>query len=67
MWINTWFAIVIVVGWIVAGMVATEGEGPLWVTLGAVALAIAVPALTYRYAKGLMLRLLYRFDPPEAQ
>jgi len=66
MWINTWFGIVAVVAWIVTGMIVTAGEGPPWVTAGAIALAIGVPLVGNRYAKGLMLRLLYRFDPPES-
>lgn len=63
-WINTWFAIVSVVAWVVVGMIVTGGEGPLWVTSGAVAVAVAVPVIGYRCAKALMLRLLHRFDPP---
>lgn len=64
-WINTWIAVIAVVAWIVLGMVVTGGEGPLWVTLGAVGLGLLVPVVGYRYAKALMLTLLYRFDPPE--
>ncbi len=64
MWLNTWFAIAAVVGWTALGLVATGGEGPWWVTAGGVALAVLVPIAGYRYAKGLMLRLLHRFDPP---
>lgn len=65
MWLNTWLSLPFVVGWIVVGMILTGGSGPGWVTLGAVVVAVVVPTIGYRYAKATMLRLLYRFDPPE--
>lgn len=64
-WINTWIAIVLVMGWIISGLIVTGGAGPWWVTAGGVAVAVTAPPLTYRYAKAAMLRLLYRLDPPE--
>lgn len=63
-WINTWVTIGLVMAWIVGGLVVTAGEGPLWVTGGGVAIAIIVPPLFHRYAKGAMLRLLFKLDPP---
>ena len=64
MWIETWLTVLLVSAWIGFGMVATAGRGPAWVTLGAVAIAITTPLVSYRYAKAAMLRLLYRLDPP---
>ena len=56
-----------VVAWVVIGMIATGGDGPTWVTLGAIAVAVGVPVIGYRYAKALMLGLLHRFDPPDTR
>ncbi len=65
MWINTWFTMSVVMAWIIGGLVITRGEGGIWVTGGAIWLALLVPIVMYRYAKSLMLRLLFRLDPPE--
>ena len=64
MWLTTWSTLCLLVPWIVAGMIATGGAGSLWVSAGAVAIALIAPPAGYRYAKGAMLRLLYRLDPP---
>ena len=63
--INTWWTILLVMGWVVAGFVVTDGDGGWWVSAGAVATAVVVPGVSYRFAKALMLRLLLRFDPPD--
>lgn len=62
-----WVTIALVMAWIVAGLVVTAGAGPWWVTGGGVAIAISVPPLFHRYAKGTMLRLLFKLDPPVTQ
>ena len=66
MWLQTWITIVVVVGWIVAGLIVTSGAGPWWVTGGAILLALTTPPLTYRYSKGAMLKVLYKLDPPSS-
>lgn len=63
MWINTWMTILLVMGWVVIGLTITSAEGGWWVTGGAVALAVAVPPITYRFAKLAQLWLLERVDP----
>ena len=60
-----WISVIAVTTWVVIGMVITAGEGLAWVTAGAIALAVATPSLGYRYAKGMMLHLLHKFDPVE--
>lgn len=65
MWINTWFAIVVVMGWIIGGLIVTGGTGPWWVTAGAIMLAVVTPPTTYRFAKLASMRLLFRLDPPD--
>ncbi len=62
-----WVTMGLVMVWIVGGLVLTAGEGPWWVTGGGVAIAVIVPPLFHRYAKGTMLRLLFKLDPPATQ
>lgn len=64
MWIDTWLTILLVMGWIIPGLIATGGAGPAWVTAGAVVIAVVTPPVTYRYAQAIARRLLYRLDPP---
>jgi len=64
-WVNTWVTILAVVAWVVGGMVATGARGSAWVTYGAVAIAVVVPILGYRYAKAVTVRVLFHLDPPE--
>ena len=59
-----WVTIGLVMVWIVGGLVLTAGEGAWWVTGGGVAIAVIVPPLFHRHAKGAMLRLLFKLDPP---
>lgn len=66
MWLQTWITILVVVGWIVVGLIVASGAGPWWVSGGALLLALTTPPLTYRYSKGIMLRILYKLDPPSS-
>ena len=61
-WINMWATMGLTMAWIVGGLVVTGGDG--WVAGGGIAIAVGAPPLLHRYAKGAMLRLLFRFDPP---
>lgn len=60
-----WIGVTAVIAWIIGGLIVTGGDGSLWVIGGAIGLAVCVPTIMYRYAKQLMLRLMFRLDPPE--
>ena len=64
MWILMWFTMIPVVAWIVIGIAISNPSASAWVPWGAVLLAVAIPPVSYRYAKGLMVRLLFTLDPP---
>ena len=64
-WINSWFTAILLGAWIVGGLATWGLDSASRVRGGAVALAVLAPPALYPLAKGVMLRLLLRLDPPE--